>query len=617
MSANPSLPNNRTLPPKEYALFKRILKCYEHKLYKNGLKFAKQILGNGQFAEHAETLAMKGLILNALGRREEAYEYVRRGLRNDLKSHTCWHVYGLLQRSERKYDEAIKCYRNALKWDSANVQILRELSIVQVHTRDLVGYRDTRNTLFQLKPAHRASWIGLAMSYHLLKDYDMSFKILDAFSKTLTIRDSYDYEKSELLLYQSAILEESGDLQSAKKFLLDHERDIYDKYTFHESICRLYLNLGEYGRAEAGYRKLLSMNQEDGAYYEGLAKAMQIADDPAAKLQLYRNVERQYPRAYLPKRLPLDCAEGEEFLTYLRPYLAAALDKGTPSLFTDIKPMYQNPAKVIQIGNLVESMANSLRDYGKFSKDDEKVASASALLWTYYYLAQHYDYHRDTDTALAYIEKAIEHTPTLIELFMCKGRIYKHMGDMNTAAQWMDEARELDTADRFINSKSAKYQLRANRVEAAAAVCGKFTREGASPMENLNEMQCMWFQTECALAYQRLGQLGDALKKCHEVDRHFTEIIDDQYDFHSYCLRKMTLRSYMELLRLEDVLRAHPFYFKAARCAIEVYIHLYDHPLQNKSADEQISPVVEAVFSDISIIYVTYAFQADRRHFHF
>lgn len=38
-------------------------------------------------------------------------------------------------------------------------------------------------------------------------------------------------------------------------------------------------------------------------------------------------------------------------------------------------------------------------------------------------------------------------------------------------------------------------------------------------MENLNEMQCMWFQTECALAYQRLEKYGDALKKCHEVDR--------------------------------------------------------------------------------------------------
>lgn len=38
-------------------------------------------------------------------------------------------------------------------------------------------------------------------------------------------------------------------------------------------------------------------------------------------------------------------------------------------------------------------------------------------------------------------------------------------------------------------------------------------------MESLNEMQCMWFQTECALAYQRLEKWGDALKKCHEVDR--------------------------------------------------------------------------------------------------
>ena len=33
---------------------------------------------------------------------------------------TGWHVYGLLQRSDKKYDEAIKCYRNALKWDKVS-----------------------------------------------------------------------------------------------------------------------------------------------------------------------------------------------------------------------------------------------------------------------------------------------------------------------------------------------------------------------------------------------------------------------------------------------------------------------------------------------------------------
>ena len=50
-------------------------------------------------------------------------------------------------------------------------------------------------------------------------------------------------------------------------------------------------------------------------------------------------------------------------------------------------------------------------------------------------------------------------------------------------------------------------------------MCQKFTREGVSATESLNEMQCMWFQTECASAYFRKGQYGEALKKCHEVER--------------------------------------------------------------------------------------------------
>ena len=89
----------------------------------------------------SETLAMKGLILNCLGRKEDAYNFVRQGLRNNLKSHVCWHVFGLLQRSDKKYDEAIKCYRNALKWDKDNLQILRDLSLLQIQMRDLDGYK--------------------------------------------------------------------------------------------------------------------------------------------------------------------------------------------------------------------------------------------------------------------------------------------------------------------------------------------------------------------------------------------------------------------------------------------------------------------------------------------
>jgi hypothetical protein len=29
----------------------------------------------------------------------------------------------------------------------------------------------------------------------------------------------------------------------------------------------------------------------------------------------------------------------------------------------------------------------------------------------------------------------------------------------------------------------------------------------------------MWFQTECGRAYKRLGNYGEALKKCHEMEK--------------------------------------------------------------------------------------------------
>lgn len=49
-------------------------------------------------------------------------------------------------------------------------------------------------------------------------------------------------------------------------------------------------------------------------------------------------------------------------------------------------------------------------------------------------------------------------------------------------------------------------------------------------MENLNEMQFMWFQIECAQAHKAIDKFGKALKKCHDIERHFIEITDNQFD---------------------------------------------------------------------------------------
>jgi peptide alpha-N-acetyltransferase len=653
---------SQPLPAKENALFKKIIKCYEQKQYKNGLKLAKQILSNVKYAEHGETLAMKGLTLNCLGKKDEAYEYVRRGLRNDLKSHVCWHVYGLLQRSDHKYDEAIKCYRNALKWDKDNIQILRDLSMLQIHMRDLEGYKETRYQLLMLRPTTEVSWIGYAMAHHLLKDYDTALDILDEYKQQQQSSaksapppasarsqrtsaatpaagsgatdhkpgvpaepvDPNKLKRSELLLYHATVYKEAGKIQEALDFLKRSESDICDKLAVHEMKTELLLARGRNGEAVRLIRDhLISRNPENMQYYKWLESAENWNDrDENWRRKLYTDLQVRYPKAQMPFRLPLNFVQDQKvFQDLIETYITKSLCKGQPALFRDLKSLYIDlfgpsrskrnqelesrgePAstengdasahlhfKLLFIERLMLQLHHNLQTNSSFSTDTSTRGSEdpTRILWVKYYLAQHFDYIGRYDMAVQFVDESLAHTPTLIEFHVLKAKILKHWDKMDDAVRCMEEAQSLDTADRYLNSKCAKYLLRANKITESEEMCAKFTRDGVSAAENLNEMQCMWFQTEAALAYQRIGKYGDALKKCIEVDRHFAEITEDQFDFHIYCMRKMTLKAYVALLRLEDILKSHPFYFRAAKIAIEVYLKLYDNPL---GEDEMIGNV--------------------------
>uniref|UniRef100_A0A3B3ZFB1 N-alpha-acetyltransferase 15, NatA auxiliary subunit n=1 Tax=Periophthalmus magnuspinnatus TaxID=409849 RepID=A0A3B3ZFB1_9GOBI len=307
---------------------------YEHKQYRNGLKFCKQILSKPKFAEHGETLAMKRLTLNGLGKKEEAYDLVRRGLRNDLRSHVCWHVYGLLQRSDKKYDEAIKCYRNALKWDKDNLQI-RDLSLLE-----------TRYQLLQLRPAQRASWIGYAIAYHLLEDYKMATKIIEEFRKTQQMSpDKVDYEYSELLLYQNQVLREAGLYREALEHLSTYEKQICDKLAVEETRGELLLKLERYEEATTVYRHLQERNPENWSYYHGLEKSLQPSS-VEERPKIYKDAWKKFPKGLVPRRLPLNFLSGDRFRECLDRYLRMNFSKGCPPVFTTLKSLYNDKEKV-------------------------------------------------------------------------------------------------------------------------------------------------------------------------------------------------------------------------------------------------------------------------------
>ncbi|NWQ66757.1 NAA16 acetyltransferase, partial [Neopipo cinnamomea] len=489
-------------------------RCYEHKQYRNGLKFCKQILSNPKFAEHGETLAMKGLTLNCLGKKEEAYELVRRGLRNDLKSHVCWHVYGLLQRSDKKYDEAIKCYRNALKWDKDNLQILRDLSLLQIQMRDLEGYRETRYQLLQLRPAQRASWIGYAIAYHLLEDYEMAAKILEEFRKTQqTSPDKVDYEYSELLLYQNQVLREAGLYKEALEHLCTYEKQICDKLAVEETKGELLLQLGRLEEAVEVYKGLQERNPENWAYYKGLEKALK-------------------PGNYL-----ISC---EKFKECLDKFLRMNFSKGCPPVFNTLRSLYKDKEKVAIIEELVIGYETSLRSCRLFNPNGECQDCAS---WSEVFP----DYLPSDSFRI------------LVILFICY--------------LW-------ETGNKLLGSTFKG---------KAFSVCCPIFLLSLEEQEKPELSSVEWRGRGAVFVRGNLEDLCEMYAGKHEGtgSSHFVEITDDQFDFHTYCMRKITLRSYVDLLKLEDVLRQHPFYFKAARIAIEIYLKLHDNPLTDENKEHE------------------------------
>ncbi|GKB35326.1 N-terminal acetyltransferase A complex auxiliary subunit NAA15-like protein isoform X2 [Tanacetum coccineum] len=153
----------------------------------------------------------------------------------------------------------------------------------------------------------------------------------------------------------------------------------------------------------------------------------------------------------------------------------------------------------------------------------------------------------------------------------------------HAAAALADEARYMDLAAN-VNNQCVKPMLQADQVPLAEKIVVLFTKDGEHT--NLHDMQFMWYELASGDGYVRQGELGRALKNFLAVEKHYADITEDQFDFHSYCLRKMTLRSYIEMLRFQDRLQAHSYFRKAAVRAIRCYIKLYDAPTKLNKDDE-------------------------------
>ncbi|KAJ3259846.1 hypothetical protein HK103_001737 [Boothiomyces macroporosus] len=526
----------RELPLKEQQLFKTVIKHYESKEYKKGIKVTEQILK--KIPEHGETLAMKGLFCSHLDRKEEAHELIKKGIRLDISSPIVWH--------------------------------------------------EASQKLLESKPQLKVNWLGYAVSFYLLGEPDLADKVLEEYGETTkgqiqTTSSLSFYEDSEFVLFRAFLMQESNNFQNALDYLESVRDRVCDHRTFMETKAQLLLQLEQFEDAQAAYLSLIQMNPDHSGYVSGLeeAKGLKGELDEAKVEQLlamYADLKQQYPKSHLILRVPLNYATGVVFKQLLDNLLVIMFRKGVPSLFNSIKDLLLDQEKADIIKTTVENYYENLTKFNTFYGEGHDVESPSVYLWVTYFLAQLSDYYRDTEKALEWINLAIEHSPTAVELYMTKAKIYKHAGNFNLAMESMDFARSLDLQDRFVNSKCTKYKLQNDKVADAEATIALFTRDFTStdPTQDLIDMQCIWYAYAVGRSYQRQRRYGLALKRYHQIDKHFTEFIDDLIDFHSYSIRKQTFRSYVDLLKNFQSIRAHKYYFKAAKSAIETYLILHE-----------------------------------------
>lgn len=576
----------QALPSKEASLFRQLVKNYEAKQYKKGIKAADQILK--KVPNHGDTQAMKALILNSQGHGEEAFALGKVALRNDMKSNICWHVYGLLWRSLKNYEEAIKAYRMALRLAPESQNILRDLAHLQCQIRDFDGYIESRQKILSDKPQWRQNWTGLAIAYHLSGNPKEAERILTTYEDTLKqAPPKSDLEHSEAVLYKNTIIAESGDIERALTHLESIMKNNLDRTAVLELKAKYLLQLEKNEEAAKVYRALLDRNSEYRAYFDGLEKALKLdrSDDASIEklTELYKTYADQNKRNDAARRIPLDFLKGDAFKTAADEYLRQKLNKGVPSTQANVKALYADPEKRAIIEELVlgyaseEKQANGSVN-GNSNGDTSDPFKKSVLL----FLAKHYDYalSRNLDKAMEYVDRLIEMEPKNVDYNQLKARIWKHYGDTQKAADLINFARECDLKDRYINTKCAKYQLRNNENEKALETMSKFTRNETvgGPLGDLHDMQCMWYLLEDGEAYLRQNKLGLALKRFTAIADIFEVWQEDQFDFHSFSLRKGQIRAYVDMIRWEDHLRNHPFFTRAALSATDLYIKLHDNP---------------------------------------
>jgi tetratricopeptide (TPR) repeat protein len=253
------------------------------------------------------------------------------------------------------------------------------------------------------------------------------------------------------------------------------------------------------------------------------------------ELILYLNILKGKYKSRVITRIEIALSEGDEFKQLIKEYLGNQIKQGIPSIFINLKFIYHLQShKINIIDNIISQFLNEIKNNKKIeikknSSENEVIIIdiIPEFIWVYYFVAQHYYFLGDMENALNFINMALDKTPTVVEFYMLKSKIFEHSGLLDKSADAYEKARKLDLGDRYLNAKYAKKYVRLNNIEKSNEIMKEFVRDPLHD-DNIYNVQCMWYEIECAYAYLRDKNIIRAHRLFNSNIFHFTTIVEDQ-----------------------------------------------------------------------------------------
>ena len=592
--------------------FQIALKEFDAKKYEKVEKLCDEMISKNPKDDQA--LALKGLNYYFLQKPELGEKTIKEALKANFKSAVAWHFYAIFHKESGNYSQAMKSYNKALNFSPTNINIIRDLSYMQLYLKQIDSFVETCKLGVDNKPGLIINWVELAFAYTLVKNYRNALTVLNSAEKlgkdTLKKNDIH-----ELKIFNAMIQSLDGKYEEAMNYLIHFKNELIDKPLVYSMIINNAVKAKKYKIGLDYCEKALKLNPDNieliinyfimkinetdfhPKTYNDLLNIPENYKYLKLLSEILSQLKNNYPKSKILSNLELAFAQNEEFEQKFENYFIKQLEITIPSFFINIKFIYQlQPHKIPIIQKILDKYLSNIKTN---SKVNDNLNLPIHISWVYFYASQHYLFLCDLEQAIDYINLAIDITPSVIEFYMVMAKIFKHAYMKNNCFWAYDKARQLDLGDRYLNAKAAKIHIRNGDIKENLELMKEFVNDPLIE-ENIKYIETLWYLNECGCSFLVQKNIIRSHYCFKNILKIFLTFIKDQVDFYNFCFRRYMLKQLYDTIIYHDGIAKNKYVIQALIKMDLIYNYLKANE-NNKELEEKFSKEYEKMKEEYSI----------------